>query len=118
MISLYHSLYHTTGFEEDVDRIGRREIQAFFQQHYTPSRLTLAVVGDVNPSTVRQFAEKYFGGWQPAGGGLIGGGAGGGFGGSGGASRMLATTPFVGQGMTGWWCCGCGWLICAWSSSW
>ncbi len=56
------------GFADDIARLGRREVQAFFQQHYGPQNLTIAVAGDVQPATIRHLAEKYFGGWQqPAG---------------------------------------------------
>lgn len=50
-----------------MDKIGRREIESFFAAHYRPSRLTLAVVGDVDPARARQYAETYWGGWQPQG---------------------------------------------------
>ena len=66
-----HPVHVDPGFEEDVDKIGRREIESFFASNYTPSRLTLAVVGDVDPSKVRQYAETYWGGWQPQGGGAL-----------------------------------------------
>ena len=56
------------GFAEDLQRIGRREVQQFFQQHYGPQALTIAVAGDVKPEEVRRLAERYFGGWrQPEG---------------------------------------------------
>ncbi|PSC70837.1 peptidase M16 [Micractinium conductrix] len=55
------------GFPEDLERLGRREVAAFHQQHYGPRSLTIAVAGDIRPSEVRRLAEKYFGGWeQPA----------------------------------------------------
>lgn len=31
------------GYPEDIERLGRREVQAFFQRHYGPSNLTIAV---------------------------------------------------------------------------
>ncbi|PNW77599.1 hypothetical protein CHLRE_10g443850v5 [Chlamydomonas reinhardtii] len=56
------------GFEEDFDAIGRREVQAFFDRYYGPANLTVAVVGDVEPSEVRRLAERYWGDWRgPAG---------------------------------------------------
>ena len=42
----------STGWPEDVARIGRRELQDFFATHYTPKRLTIAIVGDVIPEKV------------------------------------------------------------------
>ncbi|GJP33410.1 hypothetical protein CLOM_g17957, partial [Closterium sp. NIES-68] len=50
----------------DFDRLGRREVEAFFQQHYTPGKLTCAVVGDVSAHEVERLATKYFSPWQPA----------------------------------------------------
>lgn len=66
-----HTRTPQPGFEEDVDKVGRREIEAFFAANYTPSRLTLAVVGDVDPGKARQYAETYWGGWQPQGVGTL-----------------------------------------------
>ncbi|KAK9810609.1 hypothetical protein WJX73_004170 [Symbiochloris irregularis] len=51
------------GWPEDVARIGRRELQDFFATHYTPKRLTIAIVGDVVPEKVEELAVKYFGSW-------------------------------------------------------
>ncbi len=31
------------GYPEDIERLGRREVQAFFQRHYGPANLTIAV---------------------------------------------------------------------------
>lgn len=52
------------GYQEDIDRVGRREVDAFFREHYGPSSLTIAIVGDCTPSQVRKYAEKYFGDWH------------------------------------------------------
>jgi predicted Zn-dependent peptidase len=52
------------GYEEDIERIGRRDVASFFKDKYGPESLTVAIVGDVSPSKVRQYAEKYFGGWR------------------------------------------------------
>ena len=41
------------GWPEDVARLGRRELQDFFTTHYTPQRLTIAIVGDVSPTKVQ-----------------------------------------------------------------
>ncbi|CAI7878476.1 unnamed protein product, partial [Closterium sp. NIES-54] len=49
----------------DFDRLGRKEVEAFFQQHYTPDKLTCAVVGDVSAAEVERLATKYFAPWQP-----------------------------------------------------
>ena len=40
------------GYEADVAALGRREIEAFFREHYGPSNLVIAVVGDTTPDKV------------------------------------------------------------------
>lgn len=54
------------GTEADISRISRLDVEEFFDQHYGPQSLTLSIVGDVDPSQVRHFAEKYFGSWKPS----------------------------------------------------
>ena len=38
------------GWADDVARMGRREVDAFFKQHYGPQSLTVTIVGDVDPA--------------------------------------------------------------------
>jgi len=45
----------------DFERLGRREVEAFFRRRYRPDRLTCALVGDVDPVVVRRLATQYFG---------------------------------------------------------
>ena len=40
------------GYPTDLASLGRREVQSFFNQHYGPQRLSIAVVGDVQADTV------------------------------------------------------------------
>lgn len=42
------------GYPADLALLGRREVQAFFNQHYGPQRLSISVVGDVEVERVRQ----------------------------------------------------------------
>jgi predicted Zn-dependent peptidase len=56
--------YPVIGYEADIRNIERKDIQKFFQTYYTPSSLTFALVGDVNPQQVKQLAEVYFGRYQ------------------------------------------------------
>ena len=49
------------GHMSDLETITRAEAEAFFRKYYSPSNLTIAIVGDVNPDQVRKLAEKYFG---------------------------------------------------------
>eukprot|EP00271_Cylindrocystis_brebissonii_P008732 TRINITY_DN23215_c0_g1_i1.p1 TRINITY_DN23215_c0_g1~~TRINITY_DN23215_c0_g1_i1.p1 ORF type:complete len:789 (-),score=93.95 TRINITY_DN23215_c0_g1_i1:254-2620(-) len=51
------------GYPSDLERIGRREVESFFRERYTPRSLTCAVVGDVDAHEVERMALKYFGGW-------------------------------------------------------
>ena len=49
------------GTKQTVSSVTRRHIVNFFKRHYTPSRMTLIVVGDVTPSRVFSKARKIFG---------------------------------------------------------
>lgn len=52
------------GYQEDLRRTTREQVQAFFDKYYGPSNLIAAVVGDVDPAQIRQLAETYFGRYQ------------------------------------------------------
>lgn len=41
------------GWADDVERLGRREVDDFFKKYYGPQSLTVTIVGDVNPSQAR-----------------------------------------------------------------
>lgn len=86
------------GFPEDLERIGRREVQAFFRRHYGPRSLTIAVAGDVKPEQIRRLAERYFGSWQP---GEASGGAPGVCDSSGALGGPLAAPPRGREGAAG-----------------
>ncbi len=49
------------GYDEDIRNLTRQDIQDFFDSHYIPSKLTVAIVGDVDPQEVRRLAQIYFG---------------------------------------------------------
>lgn len=49
------------GHMSDLETITRHEAETFFYDHYGPSNLTIAVVGDVDPARVNSLAEAYFG---------------------------------------------------------
>ena len=57
------------GYQEDIERLSRQDVKSFFRRYYGPEALTITIVGDVDPSKVRQYAEKYFGGWKKSGNG-------------------------------------------------
>jgi predicted Zn-dependent peptidase len=49
------------GYMSDLKTVTRAEAEAFFKKYYSPSNLTIAIVGDVNPIEIRKLAELYFG---------------------------------------------------------
>ena len=52
------------GYQDDLRRATRADVQAFFDLYYGPSNLISAIVGDVDPMQVKQLAEAYFGRYQ------------------------------------------------------
>jgi len=53
------------GYEEDIRNLSREDIRRFFETYYVPEKLTMAVVGDVDPEEVKRFADTYFGRFSP-----------------------------------------------------
>lgn len=49
------------GYEDDLANLTREDVRQFFETHYTPDRITCAVVGDVDSAEVKRLAEVYFG---------------------------------------------------------
>ncbi len=49
------------GYDDDIRNLTRADIRDFFETHYVPSELTVAVVGDVDAEQVQQLASIYFG---------------------------------------------------------
>ncbi|MGB3300955.1 MAG: pitrilysin family protein [Phormidesmis sp.] len=52
------------GYQADLRKATRRDVQTFFNTYYGPSNLIAAIVGDVNPNQVKQLAQAYFGRYQ------------------------------------------------------
>ena len=52
---------HIVGHMSDIATLTRAEAERFFEQYYSPSNLTIAIVGDVDPDEVEKLARKYFG---------------------------------------------------------
>ena len=52
------------GYETDLYKATRQDIQDFYDTYYGPGNLLAIVVGDVEPNQVKQFAESYFGRYQ------------------------------------------------------
>eukprot|EP00899_Mesostigma_viride_P007469 jgi/Mesvir1/16723/Mv15112-RA.1 len=59
------------GYEKDIKSFGRWDVKEFFERHYTPKALTVAIVGDVRPEQVQALAVKYFGPWTGASSSLM-----------------------------------------------
>jgi predicted Zn-dependent peptidase len=49
------------GYSEDIRNLTRQNVRDFFEQYYTPENITVAIVGDVDPSEVKRLAQLYFG---------------------------------------------------------
>lgn len=49
------------GYAEDLKNLTRADVREFFETYYTPSNMTIAVVGDVDPAEVQRLAKIYFG---------------------------------------------------------
>jgi len=49
------------GYNRDISNLTRADVQQFFDRYYVPSNLTIAIVGDVNPTEVKRLAGAYFG---------------------------------------------------------
>lgn len=48
------------GWEADIVSITKQDLEAFYQQHYSPANAVLVVAGDVTPGEVKALAEKYY----------------------------------------------------------
>ena len=51
----------TIGHMSDLETMTREEAQVFYNKYYSPGNLTIAIVGDVDPSQIRELAQTYFG---------------------------------------------------------
>ncbi|MEL6927574.1 MAG: pitrilysin family protein [Cyanobacteria bacterium J06600_6] len=49
------------GYNEDIDGLTRDNVRKFFEAYYSPSNLTIAIAGDVDPENVQELAQTYFG---------------------------------------------------------
>ncbi len=49
------------GYREDIQNLRRADVERFFADYYTPEKMTMVLVGDVDPQQVRQLAQVYFG---------------------------------------------------------
>lgn len=49
------------GWASDIENLRVKDAEKFFNEYYTPSNITMAVVGDVDPAHIRSLATEYFG---------------------------------------------------------
>ncbi len=49
------------GHPEDLRNLSRADVREFFEAYYTPNNMTIAIVGDVDPTEVKRLAKIYFG---------------------------------------------------------
>ena len=63
-----NSPYHqpVIGWRNDLDNLKTEDLRAWYQQWYAPNNATVVVAGDVDPDSVHQLAQKYFGPLQPS----------------------------------------------------
>ncbi len=52
----------TIGHRTDIENLTRAQAEAFYRTHYTPDKMTIAVVGDVDPPATFALAERYLSG--------------------------------------------------------
>jgi len=49
------------GWSSDITSLRVRDAEQFYKTYYVPSNITIGIVGDVDSTQVRAYAEKYFG---------------------------------------------------------
>lgn len=49
------------GYDQDIRNLTRKDVQAFYETHYAPNNLTIALVGDLDPKEVKRLSQTYFG---------------------------------------------------------
>lgn len=50
------------GWNSDITATTMEDAREFYETHYVPGNITIAIAGDVNPKEVKKMAETYFGG--------------------------------------------------------
>jgi predicted Zn-dependent peptidase len=49
------------GWPTDVENFSVSDAEVFYQKYYVPGKMTIGIVGDMDPKQARQLAETYFG---------------------------------------------------------
>ena len=52
------------GFMSDIQRLDRRRVREYYKRYYGPNNAVVAIVGDVDPLQMVEWAELYFGDLQ------------------------------------------------------
>ncbi len=61
-----HPYHHPViGWRSDLENVTLEQLKDFYKTYYAPNNAYLIVVGDVDPKKVFQWAEKYFGSYEP-----------------------------------------------------
>jgi zinc protease len=61
------SVFHPPTFDEQLaqlKQISRDDVVAYHAKHFIPANMTMAIIGDFDPSEAKAALEKYFGDWQ------------------------------------------------------
>jgi predicted Zn-dependent peptidase len=48
------------GWASDIENLRVKDAEKFFAEYYVPANITMAIVGDVNPTRIRALADQYF----------------------------------------------------------
>lgn len=59
--------FHTFPTAESLKGITRKDVMAFYQQHYRPDQTILTLLGDFDPASVRSLLEKQLNTWKDSG---------------------------------------------------
>ena len=49
------------GWPSDIKRVTRTEVEAFYHKYYAPNRMTISIVGDIDPAKTLEMVQAYFG---------------------------------------------------------
>ena len=59
-----HPLTKFNSTEESIKNIQRDDLIALHKKYLDPARLTILMVGDMTPESMKELADKYFGSWK------------------------------------------------------
>ena len=61
-----HPYRHPTiGWKSDILATTRADLRAFYNKHYIPQNMTIAIAGDVRPEEIEKLARTYFADFKP-----------------------------------------------------